>query len=65
MRKMMTSLIAAAALVGFAGSAFAGGAGGGGCGFGVQSAGKPLLTAAADQSTISQPQTPAPQTSSE
>ena len=65
MRKTMTSLIAAAALVGFAGSAFAGGAGGGGCGFGVQSAGKPTLTASADQSTISQPQTPAPQTSSE
>ncbi len=61
MRKTMTSLIAAAALVGFAGSAMAGG----NCGFGVRTAGPLTQTASADQSTISQPQTPAPQTSSE
>ena len=61
MRKTITSLIAAAALVGFAGSAFAAG----NCGFGLQTAGTHTQTASADQSTISQPQTPAPQTSTE
>ncbi len=61
MRKTMTSLIAAAALVGFAGSAFAAG----NCGYGLQTAGPLTQTASADQSTISQPQTPAPQTSSD
>ncbi len=61
MRKTMTSLIAAVALVGFAGSALAAGD----CGLGLRTAGTPIKTAAADQSTISQPQAPAPQTSSE
>lgn len=61
MRKTITSLIVAAALVGFAGSAFAAG----NCGFGLQTAGTHTQTASADQSTISQPQTPAPQTSTE
>ena len=61
MRKTMTSLIAVAALVGFAGSAMAAG----NCGLGLRTAGTPTQTASADQSTISQPQTPAPQTSSE
>ena len=59
MRKTLTSLIAAVALVGFAGSAMAAG----NCGFGLKSAGSLTKTAAADQSTISKPQTPAPQTS--
>ena len=59
MRITLTSLIAAAAVFAFAGSALAQV----GCAFGTKTAGSPTQTASADQTTV--PQTPKPQGSSD